>query len=580
MEFNVSEAAAYAVLYGVLLVFALLALGSGGWFLDYLPPLLSQTCLLRREEKEESTSWRTLLSSSDYFLAARNSAGPWTIALSYFASGMGAWVVYGTTEMGANPALSWIGVIGYSSASAAPALLICVLGPHIRKMTRADEDNSSFSTADFGRLRYGRVMQLTIMTMSVFYMFIFIVAELTSISNIFKLLTNNESNKMYGIGITLAITIFTALYTTAAGLPASIVTDKFQGIIMILLVLLLTLATTIVPENSITRAEFAVASNWTVQGLQAAVSLIIAVASAEMFNQSTWQRVWAAESVPALRQGFLLGSSMIFFLMMFFGVMGMISYANDPGAYDRGEKWAYLSFFELLSPLSNGWHVMVLILVTALCSSTVDSLQTGLTCIFSRDLVKLGYNPLLISRILLVLVNIPAVVLAARGFSVLELFLIADLACATCVFPVFLGLQKRDYGMLKAPTELGAFLGCWSGVVAVLVNGIINDASGGLWEYFWLRNGAICALCGSKTMVTFIVTPIVSAVMTHVFSFFDVYVRGERARQPIFHVPFDSTDAELGQTEEAAEAVELGLDKGKPDEEDEENEVASEDKPQ
>jgi solute:Na+ symporter, SSS family len=237
---------------------------------------------------------------------------------------MGAWVVYGTTEMGANPQLSWIGVIGYSVSCSFPALIICVIGPKIRSMTDSNQDegrNKSFCTADFGRLRYGRVMQVTIMVMSVFLAFISIVAELTSISNIFKLMTNNESSKIYGIGITLAITIFTAFYTTAAGLPASIITDKFQGIIMILLVLVLTLATTLVPENSISRAEFDLASNWTIQGLKAAVTLIIAVAAAEMFNQSTWQRVWAAESVPAMRQGFLLGSVMIFFLMMFFGVM-------------------------------------------------------------------------------------------------------------------------------------------------------------------------------------------------------------------------------------------------------------------
>jgi hypothetical protein len=31
------------------------------------------------------------------------------IGLSFFATGMGAWVVYGSTEMGANPNLSWLG---------------------------------------------------------------------------------------------------------------------------------------------------------------------------------------------------------------------------------------------------------------------------------------------------------------------------------------------------------------------------------------------------------------------------------------------------------------------------------------
>jgi hypothetical protein len=91
---------------------------------------------------------------------------------------------------------------------------------------------------------------------------------------------------------------------------------------------------------------------------------------------------------------------------------------------------------------------------------------------------------------------------------------------------------------------LGAFLGCVSGIITVLVNGAINDAEGGLFQYFWLRKEGVCALCGSKTLVSFIVTPVISAMMTYVFTFLDLMVRGERARQPIFLVAFDKSDLE------------------------------------
>lgn len=328
----------------------------------------------------------------------------------------------------------------------------------------------------------------------------------------------------------------------AAGLPASLVTDKFQAVIMAILVIMLTIAVTAKSENQVSRSEFALASNWTTDGFMAAVTLVIAIASAELFNQGTWQRVWAAESVPAMRKGFLAGSVMVFFLMMFFGVMGMIAYANDPESYDAYEKYAYLAFFDLLEPLGNGWHILVLILVTALAASSVDSLQTGLTSVFSHDLVKLGYAPKQITRLLVVAINIPAIYLASEKYDVLSLFLVADLVCATSVFPVFLGLQTTDIGILKAPTELGAFLGCVAGVVTVLINGVVNDAEGGIFEYFWLRNEGICALCGSKTMISFIMTPVVSAIMTYVFTFADIAVRGERARQPVFTLAWDEKD--------------------------------------
>jgi Na+/proline symporter len=271
--------------------------------------------------------------------------------------------------MGATPELSWVAVLGYSSASALPALLIGWLGPRVRDHC---SKRRAFSTTDFGRQRYGRIMQVAMACVSGFYMFIFIVAELTALSSIFAELTQDFTTK-YNLSISVSMGAFTIFYTALAGLPASIVTDKFQAVAVALLVVCLTLATTTNPANHVSRSEFALASNWTVEGLQAAVTLYLAIASAELFNQGYWQRVWAAESVTAMRRGFAIGSFMVFCLMMFFGVMGMIAYANDPEAFDNGEKYAYLAFFYLLEPLGQGWQILSLIMVTSLCASSVDT---------------------------------------------------------------------------------------------------------------------------------------------------------------------------------------------------------------
>jgi len=530
--FDVSSTAAWIVLFGVCIFFTLLAVGSMDKFVC-LPPQIGGLCLLNKRGEDANTV--------DYFLSARNSAGFFTIALSFFASGMGAWVVYGTTELGANPAISWLGVLGYSGASAFPAIVVCYLGPHIKEMS----SDNAFSTTDFGRERYGRVMQLVISVISVFYMFIYMVAELTSISNVFALMTNEGGNQAFGIGVTVVIGVFTLSYTALAGLPSSIVTDRFQGLIMAFLVLVLTIAVCSFKENKVSREEFKLASSWTSEGLMAMVILFIAILSAELFNQATWQRVWAAESVPALRKGFALGSFLIFLLMSFFGIMGMIAYAKDPVSYDSipPTKYSYLSFFDLLIPLGNGWHVIVLIFVSALAASSLDSLQNGLNSIFYRDALRAGWNAHVTSSVLVLLINIPAIWVASLKLSVLSLFLVADLVCATAVLPTFLGLQKTDKlnGLLPAPTELGAFMGVLSGIFTVPINGYINDFRG--WEcfqYFWLNNGAICGLCGSATMVTFIVTPLIAGAMTYVFTHLDLLIRGEeRARRPIIELAFD-----------------------------------------
>lgn len=537
------------MLFTVLCFFTFLACISR----EFIPvPKFLRTLLVPKSDSKGS--------SEDFFLSARSSADATTIALSFFASGMGAWVLYGTTEMGANPKLSWLGVIGYSSSSAIPALIICHIGPKVREMC----GEKAFGSTDFARKRYGRVMQFSVACISVFYMFIFIVAELTSISNIYGMLVgldiNEESTTSYTLWIGFFVALFTFLYSAVAGLPASIVTDKVQGVMMITLVIILMITVTTQPENKVTNAEFNLASNFTDEGAMAWVTLLIAIACAEMFNQGNWQRVWAAKDTASLRKGFAIGSAMVFLLMFFFGIMGMISYANDPDPFDAGKKYYYLSFFYLLKNSPTGVNYLVLILVTSLAASSIDTLQNAILSVVSHDILansfctKTKIGPLSVgtwtTRILLFVMNIPAIFIAGQRIDVLTLFLVADLVCATAVFPLFLGLisEKKLGGFFTPITELGAFLGIMSAMAAVLINGAIlgvteardmfGDILGvGPFSYFWLANGGTCALCGPKTMITFIITPLAGALGAIIFSHLDIITRGEEsARKPIMEI--------------------------------------------
>jgi len=531
MVFQASEVGAYVILYSVLSFFSLLALATTPLISKFIPEnIRSIFCITKNVED-----------GKDYFLSARNSASATSIALSFFASGMGGWVLFGGPELGAIPQISWIGVIGYSFASAFPATVIAYIGPMVRDFTT---DSNAFSATDFARQRYGRIMQIIAACVSIFYMFIYLVAEMTGIASVYGQMVLNF-DRSYLLSISIPLGIFTVFYTTIAGLPASIVTDKFQAGIIVVLVIMLLISITSVPENKISNSEFAKASNWTVDGFVVAVTLVFALLSAELFNQGNWQRVWAAESVPAMRKGFHVGAFLVFLLMMFCGIMGMLSYAKDPEAYegDKPEKLTFLSFFDMVEPLPNFWHLMVLFFVTALAASSMDSLQNALASIVSRDLIKLGWSPLLISRIILIAINVPAIIMASYGYDVISLFLVADIVCATSVLPLFFGLQTNDKlgGFIAAPTELGAIVGCLFGVATVLVNGAINDFKNP-FRYFWLENNAACALCGVKTMISFIVTPIISLIATYIFSFIDITVRGERAREPIIRVRFDDDE--------------------------------------
>jgi len=143
-------------------------------------------------------------------------------------------------------------------------------------------------------------------------------------------------------------------------------------------------------------------------------------------------------------------------------------------------------------------------------------------------------------------VNIAAVAQSCARHNVLALFLVADLVCATAVFPVFLGLIPTEgkYRFLS-PTELGAFMGCIGGISAVLVIGCVYDYESygsNPFGFFWLKtkDAQLCALCGTTRMWTFIITPIASLIVTVVMTIADLMIRGEhRARKPIFTLAWD-----------------------------------------
>ena len=82
---------------------------------------------------------------------------------------------------------------------------------------------------------------------------------------------------------------------------------------------------------------------------------------------------------------------------------------------------------------------------------------------FALDLMAIlagrnAENTLKASRLLTVLVGLPAIAIAAQGYSVLYLFFIADLICAAVLFPVLFGLYSRHI------TGNNAF---WSSLVGI-----------------------------------------------------------------------------------------------------------------
>jgi len=393
----------------------------------------------------------------DEFVSARNSQPATALGLSFLASGMGAWILFVPPEIGAF--VGPIALSGYAIGAALPFFILIWFGPAIRQRMPL-----GCSLSEFAQERYGTTMRHWITFMSVLYMLCFITAELTAIGAITGILSDIPGNLVI---IGLALT--TLLYTAWGGLRASLATDRWQAVLLIaLLVAVGFLGFAGLPEGPLPvempNAPVSV-------GLSVAVTLIIAVTAANLFHQGYWQRIWAAKSDDALRKGAWIGGATTIAVVVFVGAMGMLAVMASK---DLGSPPA--PFFALLRGVDTWISLPILVLALALVASSVDTLQSGLASLFSTYSAKKSFHSLAAARWTTVLLMIPVIAVALQGISVLRLFLIADLLCATAIAPILLSLWKHM-------TARAALAGCSAGIAGAIVPGWVESASLGMGIY-------------------------------------------------------------------------------------------------
>jgi len=123
-------------------------------------------------------------------------------------------------------------------------------------------------------------------------------------------------------------------------------------------------------------------------------------------------------------------------------------------------------FFALLVGSPTWLGVVVLILALALVASSVDTLESGLASLVTAERPT---TTLPQARGVTVALMVPAVVVALRGYSVLQLFLIADLLCAATVVPALLSLWSRA-------TSTAALTGAAAGLLGACAAAALTDA--------------------------------------------------------------------------------------------------------
>lgn len=390
----------------------------------------------------------------DDYLTARASQRGATLGLSFLASGMGAWILFAPPEVGAF--VGPIAIAGYALGSALPFIILAWAGSAIRRRLPHGRSLTEFAAARFGNgfRRYTAVL-------SVGYMLCFLAAELTAIGAITQLLSG-----LNGQAVIIAVAAATLVYTTLGGLRASLLTDRWQAwLLLALMGLVAATALNLLPGTALTTSATAVTLNYppAASALGVALTLIIAVTAANLFHQGYWQRVWAAEDVQALKRGAMIGGGLTVIVVMLLGGAGMLAAA-------RGLELGTppIPFFALIQT-APGWITLpALVLAITLVASSVDTLQNALVSLgVSESGGRLG---LMGARWLSALLMLPVVILALQQVSVLRLFLIADLLCATAVIPLLSGLAR-------SVSTRAAIAGAIAGVAGAILPGSIAGGS-------------------------------------------------------------------------------------------------------
>ena len=382
---------------------------------------------------------------SNYLTAGRKT-GTLSLTSSLVASALGAWILFGPAS-----AATWGGigsVIGYSLGTAFPMIALIYLGKRIRNIFP-----SGITFTQFIFYKIGKNLFKFILLLSIFYMFIFLCAEITAIAMLINYISNVP------LWITAALVLATTLvYTLYGGLRASILTDNFQFLIVIILLFVCMyniLTSNFISYEDITNNSSNLLSSKYIPNYTAGLTFFIAVAATNLFHQGNWQRVFAAKNYDVLKKSLKLSFLIIIPIVFFMGITGIIAISIDSKVNPD------LAFFSiLLKDKSEFLYMVIIILAVSLTVSTIDTLVNAISSLIVVDGKKINKS-LNSPNILIILLSIIAFFVASKGFSILYLFLLADLLCCAAVFPVFYGFYKRTLKEkdLIMSVIIGLFLG-------------------------------------------------------------------------------------------------------------------------
>ena len=396
------------------------------------------------------------------YLVANRSVGTFSLTTSLVASALGAWILFGPAS-----AATWGGigaVIGYALGTAFPLFILIYLGKKFRIFYPKGK-----TLIEVIRLRFGSKLFKLILFLSIFYMTIFLIAEVTAVSILINYISGTD------LWITALTVIVSSLaYTLYGGLRASIFTDNIQFIVLSLLIIIGFFYLISLNSNDF-NVEFIKSNKPNLLSINylpnftAGLTFFIAVAATNLFHQGNWQRVYAAKSNHVLKKSLILSFIIIIPVVFLFGFSGLVSISQNSSVISD------LAFFYLLlKEQTILLSIIILVLALSLTISSIDTLINAISSLIVVDgnkVIKFRGSYLNLSKQIMILLSLITFFLASQGLSILYLFLLADLFCCAAVLTVFYGFYS------KSLNEKNSYISIIIGLVAGILLFPIPDFS-------------------------------------------------------------------------------------------------------
>ena len=381
-------------------------------------------------------AWRRGRQSAEDYTVSRNHA-PVNVGIATLVASMfGTWVLLSPGETGANFGI--VALVGYALGMAGIPVMFMFVGPRIRQVMP-----NGHSITEYVRHRFGMAPFVAIFVVIIFVIGIFITAEMTAITAAVSILTGAPA-----WATAVAVGLVVIAYTAYGGLRVSIYTDRIQfWVLMPALLLLVIVAAVVVTGRGVwpAAAPAGALALTRADSYFFAIVLIIGIIASNAFHPGMWQRVYTVESRRALNRSLWGAAAVAIPLTFVMGMAGIAAVGNGSVAPFQYPQVA-AALFALATDLFPLWmHFLMLICALMLAMSTLDTLMNGLASGIAADLAGVGVRRealLSLARAVTVIVAIPAIIVASQGYSVLYVFLIADLLGAAIAAPMLAGLYS------------------------------------------------------------------------------------------------------------------------------------------